>query len=337
MRMRCIKTPWTMVDSLDPPLPPMSLPAAPDVTLLAVEFDTTTDIVFGPLLLGVLLNTMLYGAFLYYSRYKGKPDRSWFRYLVLYLVIVETANWVCDVGLIYEPLIVRYGTPEALKTSPIHGVLTVLISTPIQLFIAWRIQVVNRSYVLPVIIFVLAMISFGGGLATTVVVTLHPDFANFADFHVEIITWLISSTLCDVVLTASLVYSLWTRKTNVISTDGYINKIIRHSHDTNWFVTAAAALLDVDFSFNFMFDFPLSKLYTNALISTLNARPWQEHVSQHEAPNALFEESNMGQASFQGQTSFALTPRIRTSQGAHQSYMSYPQPPKFKLDIESSV
>ncbi|KAJ7824784.1 hypothetical protein B0H14DRAFT_2822530 [Mycena olivaceomarginata] len=323
MRMRCIKTPWTMVDSLDPPLPPMSLPAAPDVTLL-----------FGPLLLGVLLNTMLYGAFLYYSRYKG--DRSWFRYLVLYLVIVETANWVCDVGLIYEPLIVRYGTPEALKTSPIHGVLTVLISTPIQLFIAWRIQVVNRSYVLPVIIFVLAMISFGGGLATTVVVTLHPDFANFADFHVEIITWLISSTLCDVVLTASLVYSLWTRKTNVISTDGYINKIIR--------LTIQTALLDVvffltlpDFSFNFMFDFPLSKLYTNALISTLNARPWQEHVSQHEAPNALFEESNMGQASFQGQTSFALTPRIRTSQGAHQSYMSYPQPPKFKLDIESSV
>ncbi|KAJ7354275.1 hypothetical protein DFH08DRAFT_1077049 [Mycena albidolilacea] len=317
----------------------MSLPAAPDVTLL-----------FGPLLLGVLLNTMLYGvmivqAFLYYSRYKG--DRSWFRYLVLYLVIVETANWVCDVGLIYEPLIVRYGTPEALKTSPIllraDGVLTVLISTPIQLFIAWRIQVVNRSYVLPVIIFVLAVISFGGGLATTVVVTLHPDFANFADFHVEIITWLISSTLCDVVLTASLVYSLWTRKTNVISTDGYINKIIRLTIQTG-FVTAAAALLDVVLfltlpatSFNFMFDFPLSKLYTNALISTLNARPWQEHVSQHEAPNALFEESNMGQASLQGQTSFALTPRIRTSQGAHQSYMSYPQPPKFKLDIESAV
>jgi hypothetical protein len=28
---------------------------------------------------------------------------------VFYLVILETVNWVCDIGLIYEPLIIRYG------------------------------------------------------------------------------------------------------------------------------------------------------------------------------------------------------------------------------------
>jgi hypothetical protein len=28
---------------------------------------------------------------------------------VLYLVVVETANVLCDIGLIYEPLIIRYG------------------------------------------------------------------------------------------------------------------------------------------------------------------------------------------------------------------------------------
>ncbi|KAF7358205.1 hypothetical protein MVEN_00869000 [Mycena venus] len=313
---------------------------------------------FGPFLIGVLLNTMLYGvmivqAFLYYSRYKA--DRPWFRYLVLYLVIAETANWVCDVGLIYEPLILRWGNPEALVISPIllraDAVLTVLISTPIQAFIAWRIHVVTRSYILPGMILLLAVVSLGGGIATTTIVTLHPAFASFGNFRAEVVTWLVSSTACDVLLTASLVYSLWIRKTNVISTDSYINKIIRLTVQTG-LITAAAALLDMilfltipNSSLNFMFDFPLSKLYTNALISTLNARPWQEQVSHHEAPNALFEQSNlsMGGGGGLGITSFSLVQRRTSQTVARQSYTnhshpySYPQPPKFKVDIDSSV
>ncbi|KAF8157414.1 hypothetical protein K438DRAFT_1986533 [Mycena galopus ATCC 62051] len=335
--------------------PPAS---APDVTLL-----------FGPMLIGVLLNTMLYGAmavqvhtashespphnpiatqaFLYYGRYRN--DRPWFRYLVLYLVIIETANWVCDVGIIYEPLILRYGQPRALVMSPIllrtDAVLTVLVSTPVQLFIAWRVRVVTRAYILPTMIFILAMVSFGGGIATTTIVTLHPDFASFGHFRAEVITWLVSSTACDVVLTASLVYSLWTRKTNMISTDSYINKIIRLSVQTG-FITAAAALLDMvlyltlpNSSVNFIFDFALSKLYTNALISTLNARPWQEHVSEHGAPNALFEQSNTGVTSLGGaqSTSFTLVQRRSSQPRGPKTYTlnqpyPLPHPPKARLD-----
>ncbi|KAJ6484001.1 hypothetical protein C8R45DRAFT_294882 [Mycena sanguinolenta] len=312
------------------------------------ELDVT--LLFGPMLIGILLNTMLYGvmavqAFMYYSRYK--TDRAWFRYLVLYLVIIETANWVCDVGLIYEPLIIRFGQPEALVISPVllrvDAALTVLISTPVQVFIAWRILVVTRSYVLPGLIFILAMVSLAGGVATTTVVSIHPAFASFIQFRAEVATWLISSTLCDVVLTASLVHSLWTRKTNVVGTDSYINKIIRLSVQTGS-ITAAAALLDLIFyltiqnaSFNFMFDFPLSKLYTNALISTLNARPWQEHFSHDEAPNALFEQSNTGVRSrIAVGTSITVVEHRDPEPGGRQSYVlnNYPLPqsPKFRLD-----
>ncbi|KAJ7354277.1 hypothetical protein DFH08DRAFT_854518 [Mycena albidolilacea] len=137
----------------------------------------------------------------------------------------------------------------------------------------------------------------------------------------------------------------------MISTDSYVNKIIRLSIQTG-FVTAAGALLDLilflsvtNSTFNFMFDFPLSKLYTNALISTLNARPWQEHVSQHEAPNALFEQSNLGQSSFsgQGQTSFTLVQRGRTHSQGQQSYSLGPSPHQHpysqasKFDTKSPV
>ncbi|KAJ7232637.1 hypothetical protein B0H12DRAFT_1328032 [Mycena haematopus] len=222
----------------------------------------------------------------------------------MYLVVIETVDWVCDIGLIYEPLIIRYGQPETLIISPLllrtDAILTVLISTPVQLFIAWRIQVVTHSYVLPGIIFILAIISFAGGIATTTIVTLHPAFASFINFRAEVVTWLASSAACDVVLTASLVYSLWTKKTSVVATDSYINKLIRLSVQTG-FITAAAAILDMIFflaipktSFNFMFDFPLSKLYTNALISTLNARPWQEQFSYHASAERAFRTVESG-------------------------------------------
>ncbi|KAJ7116938.1 hypothetical protein C8R44DRAFT_983293 [Mycena epipterygia] len=293
-------------------------PGAPDVTLL-----------FGPLLIGVLLNTLLYGvmlvqAFMYYHRYK--TDRVWFRYFVLYLVAVETANWVCDVGLIYEPLIIRYATPEALTISPLllraDALLTVLVSTPVQLFIAWRVRVVTNSFILPFIITLLAIVSLGGGISTSTIVTLHPDFASFPQFTAEVITWLVASAACDVFLTGSLVYSLWIRKTNIVSTD---SSILTRSSDVRTsltllypvrltsrivtvqtgFITAAGALLDLILfnafphtTLNFMIDFPLSKLYTNSLISTLNARAWREQISQHEAPNVLFEKTPTGQTSF---------------------------------------
>ncbi|KAJ7925589.1 hypothetical protein B0H13DRAFT_2314387 [Mycena leptocephala] len=313
----------------------------PDITLF-----------FGPMLLGVILNTLLYGillvqAFMYYNRYKN--DRPWFRYLVFYLVILETVNWVCDIGLIYEPLIIRYGKPEALITSPlmlrVDAVLTVLISTPIQLFIAWRVRVVTRSWVSPVIISILAIISFGGGIATTTVVSIHPDFASFSSFHPEVITWLVSSTACDVFLTASLVRSLWTRKTNVISTDSYINKIIRLTVQTG-FITATAAFLDMLFfivfpqtTFNFMIDFGLSKLYTNALISTLNARQWREQVSEHDAPNVLFEKTPVGRTSFNlvhRPTLTSVPTTTRFSQMPEGSdYIEMRSPTKLTLDVGS--
>ncbi|KAJ7911909.1 hypothetical protein B0H13DRAFT_1614123, partial [Mycena leptocephala] len=237
---------------------------------------------FGPMLIGVLLNTTLYGVCVpilsTFPRIKSlSRDRLWFRMLVLYLVVVETANVLCDIGLIYEPLIIRYATPQALMVSPIlnlsltYEINQVLVSTPIQLFIAWRVRIVTRSAMLPILISVLAMVSFGARRNRgTTIVSLHPNFSDFPSFKPEVITWLVSTSACDVLLTGSL----WIRKTSVIATDSYLNKIIRLTVQTG-FITAAAALLDMFLyifmpgtTLNFIFDYPLSKLYTNALLST---------------------------------------------------------------------
>ncbi|KAJ7175103.1 hypothetical protein C8R43DRAFT_975882 [Mycena crocata] len=264
------------------------------------------NLTLGPMLIGVFLNTTLYGVLLvqlllYYKHYKR--DRPWFRYLVLYLFIAETVNVVFDIGLVYEPLIVRYAIPQ--KSSPLllrpDAAVTVAISTPVQLFVAYRIKALTQSYLLAAPIAVLSLVSFAGGIAMTVNVSLHPKFADFDSFKPFALTWLTSTAACDVLLSAALIYSLYTRKTGPLTdietkTDRYVDRIIRLTVQTGS-VTAVAALLNVlcfqflpHTSMNFIWDFALSKLYTNALLSTLNARPWRDEASMNQSVNVLFDE-----------------------------------------------
>ncbi|KAJ7697804.1 hypothetical protein B0H17DRAFT_928055, partial [Mycena rosella] len=209
----------------------------------------------------------------------------------------RAVNWICDVGLIYEPLIIRYGheLPGIFidRFIPELIISQVLVSTPVQLFIAWRVRVITGSIILPAIICILAIVSLGGGIAVTAVVSMSPDYSSFQTFKAEVITWLVATTACDVFLTSSLVYSLWIRKTRAVATDSYINKIIRLTVQTG-LITAAAACLDMVLfnavahhqSRNFMSDFPLSKLYTNSLISTfVSAPPRRPFPATNMTPN----------------------------------------------------
>ncbi|KAJ7457875.1 hypothetical protein FB451DRAFT_1406731 [Mycena latifolia] len=260
------------------------------------------ELLFGPMLIGVLLNTTLYGVSLvqmlmYYTRYKR--DRKWFRYLALYLLVAETANTVFDIGLIYEPLIVRYGQLKSLLCVILRpdAAVTVAISTPVQLFIAWRIKMLTESYFFPVLIALLSIISLGGGISVTVMVSLHPDYAGFENFHPFVITWLSSTAACDVILSGALIYSLYTRKTGARTTDRYVDRIIRLTVQTGS-ITAVTALLDLlvflftpGTTLQFIWDFPLSKLYTNALLST------QEDAPSRYTVNVLFDQTPSEQIS----------------------------------------
>jgi hypothetical protein len=56
----------------------------------------------------------------------------------------------------------------------------------------------------------LALIVFpiAGGVAVTICVSILPEYAKFHIFEGAVITWLTSSAVADVIITASLVWSL---------------------------------------------------------------------------------------------------------------------------------
>ncbi|KAJ3576374.1 hypothetical protein NP233_g461 [Leucocoprinus birnbaumii] len=251
-------------------------------------------LLFGPMLIGAFFNTTLYGvlilqALLYYQNYKRR-DSKWLKLFVLYLVVAETLNSGFSIGLLYEPLILKFGQPAATTFFPLllpaarlrpalpYSSLGIAISTPIQLFIAWRISVINRRWWISAVIGVLALISSSGGIWLAWTVVHVQRFARKPDLHWPALMWLLASAIADVLITVSLVYSLARRKTGFVQTDDTINKIIRMTVQTG-LITAIFAVLDVicflvlpNTTLNFVWDLALSKLYTNALMSTLNAR-----------------------------------------------------------------
>ncbi|KAK6977620.1 hypothetical protein R3P38DRAFT_519337 [Favolaschia claudopus] len=300
------------------------------------------QLVFGPFLIGLILSTATYGVmavqmFQYYQKYRN--DNSRIRYFILYLFLANTANLVFEIAIVYEPLIVRYGTQRASIVSPLllpgDAVSVVAISTPVQMFTAWRIRVITGSIVLPLIISFLSVASFAGGLGVTIFVSIRNEFHQFQSFSSVIIVWLVASAVCDVLITIVLTYSLTTRKTGFSAVDGQINRIIRLTVQTGA-ITAVAALADLILflvfpttSLNFIPDFPLSKLYTISLLSTLNARTRGRSEDVDERlPNALFNDST-AQKSITTATHNSMLPSRR-----HENVHIYPnsyQSPKSML------
>ncbi|KAF8141312.1 hypothetical protein EV363DRAFT_9184 [Boletus edulis] len=256
---------------------------------------------YAPIFIGLLINCILYGAtvvqgVVYFQTFKS--DKWWMKMFVFYLLVCETLNTAFDAGVIYEPFIINYGTsrvathaPKMLATNPL---MTVMISLPVQLFIAWRVKVMSKSNVLPAIISFFAIASFAGGIAVTVgVILIDFQYALFSKNYGAVITWLTASAAADIIITASLVRSLLCKRTGFAVTDDVINRIIRLTIQTG-LLTAMTATLDITLflvlkgkNWNFILDLALSKLYSNTILSSLNARGGWKAVSSVR-DNVLF-------------------------------------------------
>ncbi|KIJ36577.1 hypothetical protein M422DRAFT_260916, partial [Sphaerobolus stellatus SS14] len=99
-----------------------------------------------------------------------------------------------------------------------------------------------------------------------------------------------------IIITSTLVWSLRNRKTGHSETDDVVNRIIVLTIQSGA-ITALFALLDFvlflaipNSTANFLVGFPLSKLYSNSLLSTLNARAgWSNTLKDRKhQDNVLF-------------------------------------------------
>ncbi|THU99470.1 hypothetical protein K435DRAFT_837655 [Dendrothele bispora CBS 962.96] len=269
----------------------------------------TAERMFGPLLIGVLFNATLFGVLAVqahlYLNWSHSGER-WTRYLVIILLVLETLNTGIDFTMVYKGLFKHFGQLTfdipLLAANPI---LISSISTLVQINYAWRIRALTKSNVLAGFIFILALISFASSICGTVFVAINPDWMHGFDKRIfrSLVAWLTTSAICDVVIAIVMVFFLTTHKKDTMpATKSVVNKIIILTIQTG-VLTSVAAVADIltftlikETTFQFIWDFSISKLYTNSLLSMLNAREeWSKTLNaQNDAGSSSVSDIRFG-------------------------------------------
>ncbi|EDR08161.1 uncharacterized protein LACBIDRAFT_297494 [Laccaria bicolor S238N-H82] len=164
------------------------------------------------------------------------------------------------------------------RNAVIEPALTAIIASSVQLFFARRIWLLTKNWALVALVVVTSLTSGICGIMTAFEVGRTPNFVDFRNFEAVVSAWLGSTVACDAFITFILVHTLWRKhKTGFQRSDMMVDRIIRITVQTG-FITMIIAALDLAFylavpsGLHLLFSFPLSKLYTNSLMSSLNAR-----------------------------------------------------------------
>ncbi|KAI0337231.1 hypothetical protein BDW22DRAFT_1433528 [Trametopsis cervina] len=269
-------------------------------------------IAHGPSLLGVVFNLVLFGimllqCFMYFSRFAH--DKTWVKLLVLLLLAGDTVHTVFIVFWIYDIVILHFNDLNALNTAnwvfATEPAMTGIVATIVQLFFAWRIHKLMKNPFITVFVVLTALTSIVGGIGTAISIHFTPNFVDFQDFKVVVIVWLIGASVCDLTITTVLTWHLRRHRTGFSKTDDMLNKIIRVTV-SNGLITSIWATVDLivflanPTGLHLLFNIPLSKLYTNSLMATLNSRI---------NPNVFFDTSENSVIKKNGQTGLGAVRR----------------------------
>ncbi|CAA7265655.1 unnamed protein product [Cyclocybe aegerita] len=242
----------------------------------------------GWMFIGFLINAFLLGlmtaqVYIYYSTYKR--DRPWIKTFVAVLYAADIFNTVVIFAYLYRSLITFFGDEPNLGKSDwlfaAEPASTGVIAMMVQLFFAWRAYLLTKSLINGCTIAALAITGGVSSIVTGVEVGRSATFVEFDAFRHTVILWLVASVVCDIGITLTLVIffilSRQKHKTGFQRSDLMIDRIIRVVVQTG-LLTMVVATVDlivylVDPSgTHLMINYPLAKLYSNSLMSSLNSR-----------------------------------------------------------------
>ncbi|KAF4616823.1 hypothetical protein D9613_008231 [Agrocybe pediades] len=234
--------------------------------------------IYGPLELGGFFAMILYGVLLvqiysYYMTYKSDQRK------VLYLLIVETIHSALVMGMVYQPLVLDFAPTRLTgrvsvfhyfpRLLPSEAILTVFISAPIQVLVAWRLWNIQQSIWIAAAVVVLSAVSTAGGLWTGIQVAMIRLYEKSPQAYPAIYMWLGSAAAADMLITASLSCILYRRRTGSPASDAVLTRIILFTIQ-NGLVTSIAAILDIVLLVAFpniaMYEFDNFSLYAETYI-----------------------------------------------------------------------
>lgn len=238
----------------------------------------------GPILLGTIFNSLLLGIMIvqcqtYFTSFPH--DHTRLKLLVSYLFVMNLLNTAFDIALVWHYAVDSFGNFPAVEKSmwlyTIEPIMTVMISTVVQLFYAWRIARISGWTWTGCAIAGSAVIQLCAGIGGSIGSSLVTDFKLFHRFRASIIVWLSLSALTDTMISVILASYLHSQRTGFSVTNHIISRLVRLTIQTGLITTVCAITDLVTFlclsdNMHILFQLVLCKTYTNTLLSTLNSR-----------------------------------------------------------------
>ncbi|KAK0209858.1 hypothetical protein IW262DRAFT_1415588 [Armillaria fumosa] len=243
----------------------------------------------GPLVLGYMWGYGLFGVltvqmYIYYVYFNSKDDWK-MRLYVWFIFLLELVFTIFATIAAWDQYGPGWGDVDSLllidwswePLPPLNGA----ISTMVQTFYVWRIYNLTKNIWISLIIEVVSIVQcvfawyFGisvglNGLRVDKLKSVSP----------EVSVWLAGSAACDVMITATIVFVLYRANTqsDFKQTTSAVTKLIRFTVETG-LLTSTAAVIELilwltqsEYNIHFIGFLILGKLYSNALVATLNSR-----------------------------------------------------------------
>ncbi|KAF7360532.1 hypothetical protein MVEN_00784200 [Mycena venus] len=245
-------------------------------------------LLLGPILVGTILNTCLYGICVsqfttYFLSKRRLEDSIVVRYLVVWEGIINTFHTALFVYLIWLYMVDNYLNGAFVLSAPwpITAVplLTTLSATPIQIFMAYRVLRLSQS---PLLFAFLAIITLTNGaiaVVTSVLAFAVHIYYDGSRLTPLVNSWVAVMLLNDLSLTMSLVFYLNKNRTGLFhKTKNIVRRLTRSTLESAAFGSLFSIMVLITFTkfpktaLHLVFSAPMGRIYASTLLSTLNRR-----------------------------------------------------------------
>ncbi|KAF8895505.1 hypothetical protein BD779DRAFT_1668768 [Infundibulicybe gibba] len=258
----------------------------------AANVPSNIEVLVGPNLLGNSIAYLLYGILMsqiYVYHHRFPEDHTWIKALVWTLFVVETVLIICGSMSTWNAVVGGWGDVNTLElidwpTALISFLLSGVASS-IHIFYSWRIWKLRKSIIFPIIIITVSAAAFVMGLMTG----FYGKKLTISEVTVKlkpyVIAWLGGNVLVNLMITIIMCITLMEASSQSMfgHTVSMLSRTITITVETGM-INAVGALVDMILflalprtHFYLMVYYFLSKLYTNTLLVTLNARGGNIH------------------------------------------------------------
>ncbi|KAH8109870.1 hypothetical protein DFH11DRAFT_1730779 [Phellopilus nigrolimitatus] len=266
------------------------------------------DNTMGALFLSVMLSMALWGVgcvqiYYYFNMYP--EDKRWIKTLVIVVWVFDSVHQGLLTHSCYTYLITNYGNPLFL-THVVRSLLVMVLMSGVvcllvQSFLVHRVWILSHKNIF--VVSFLMLLVFGEFASVIVYFAKAAIYDSFVDLPLvfnESRAINILGASSDIIIAFTLIFLLQRSRTGFSRSETIINRLILFTINTG-LLTSLCALMSLIFvslypdSFIYIAFFVcVSKLYSNSLYATLNARTIVVGVGQHTSSGTAESSFQMG-------------------------------------------